>query len=64
MCIPNLARNLKKHMSIMFIITKFGENFEDKFISASFKMFGTEKWKLKSLTNGWDFYPDPTNNEN
>ena len=26
-------------------------------------MFGGDKWKSKSLTNSWDFYPDPPNNE-
>jgi len=26
-------------------------------------MFGTKKWKLKSLTNSRDFYPDPPINE-
>ena len=30
------------YVFIMFIITKFGENFEQKLISASFKMFRTK----------------------
>ena len=34
-----------------------------KLISASFKTFGTKKWKSKSLSNSWDIYPDPLNNE-
>ena len=47
----------------MFIINKFGKNFEEKLISASFKMFGTKQWKLKSVTNSGKFYPEPPNNE-
>ena len=43
----------------MFIITTFGENLKEKFISASFKMFVTKKWKSKSLSNSRDVYPDP-----
>ena len=43
----------------MFITTKFGENFDEKLISASFKMFWTGKSKSKSLTKCPDFYPDP-----
>ena len=37
------------YVFIIFIITKFGENFEEKFISASFKMFWWKKWRSKRL---------------
>ena len=43
---------------IIFIITKFGEYFEEILI-----MFWWKKWKSKSLTNSQDFYPDPPNHE-
>ena len=46
------------YVFIIFIITKFGENFEEKLFSASFKML-----KLKSPTDSRDFCPDPPSNE-
>ena len=50
------------YVFIMFVITKFGENFEE-LISTSFEMFWTRKAKSKSLTNSQDFCPDPPDNE-
>ena len=51
------------YVFIMFIITKFGENFDKKMISASFKMFRAKKLKSKSPTDSRDFCPDPPSNE-
>ena len=48
---------------IMFIITKFGENFEEMMDLVSFKMFRTKKLKSKSPTDSRDFCPDPPSNE-
>ena len=50
-------------MSIMFVITKFDENCEEKLISASFKTFRTKNLKYKSPTDSHDFCPDPPSNE-
>ena len=47
----------------MFIITKFGENFEKQIDICFFKMFRTKKLKSKSPTDSRDFCPDPPNNE-
>ena len=45
---------------IIFITTKFGENFEEKInIWVFFKMFWTRKLKSKSLTNIRDYCHDP-----
>ena len=44
--------------------TKFGEHFEEKYISASFKMFRTKKLKSKSPTDSRDFCPNPPSMEN
>ena len=35
------------YVFIIFLLTKFGENFEEKMISASFKMFGRKKVEVK-----------------
>ena len=51
------------YVFIIFIIAKFGENFEEKLIFASVKMFRTQKLKSKNLTDSRDFCPDPPNNE-
>ena len=42
------------YVFIMCIITKFGENFEKKLISASFKMFRTKKISQKGPTDSRD----------
>ena len=52
-------KNQKFHNFYMFIITKFGKNFEEKIDICFFLKFWKKKWKLKSLTNSRDFHPDP-----
>ena len=48
----------------MFIMTKFGENSEEKIDICFFLNVWNKKMKLKSLTNSRHFYPYPPNNEN
>ena len=51
------------YVFIVFIITKFSENFEEKMDIWFLKMFRTKKVKSKSPTDSRDFCPDPPSNE-
>ena len=51
------------YVFIMFIITKFGENFEEKIDICFFLNVLNKKVKVKNIDNYRDFCPDPPKNE-